>query len=77
VFCWECCKKIRFWKGIGNHVLVDFLLKSGFVERGAKKGESLAKRMKNGCFIVLRNHHKTSERDSEKCGDATPDVIAW
>jgi len=63
--------------GIGNHVLVGFLPESGFAKREAKKVKSLAKLVKNECFIVLRNHHKTTERDSEKCGNVTPNAIAW
>jgi hypothetical protein len=52
-------------------------VESHFAEKRVKNGESLAKQVKKGCFIVLRNHHKTTERDSEKCGNVTPNAIAW
>jgi len=77
MFCWKYCKRLWFCRGIGDHVFVRFLGESGFGEKRAKNGESLTKQAKNGCFIVLRNHHKTSERDSEKCRDRTQNAIAW
>ena len=63
--------------GIGNHLLVDFLRQSGFAEKEAKNGESLAKRQKMGALLCSGILHKTRREIQKKCGGRTLNAIAW